>query len=165
MSNNEDIKPIFNKVMYAYMQDPQRPDRIVTVARELRDNGTKVAFGIAVCKPNSLFISRWDDENSRGTSVYEKRNGDIFNKKMGRTIAEGRMRAKPEVIDVPEGTHPMDAIRLWLADSANTTVNGLDMPRFMRMIATVDLLRTMHHHNKQECDSCLGDGTPVKEAS
>jgi hypothetical protein len=88
-----------------YLVDPKNPNRVVTVASRVMDtqadpsrkdrsfySGRALAWGVAVNRPTEWKTSF----ENRDSLVYYKNKGDAFNKKLGRTIAVGRLERSPD---------------------------------------------------------------------
>lgn len=116
-----------------YLPDPKNPARVVTVASRVVDlvedpnrewnpgfRGQALAVGVAINQP-----TEWKTQHESGTFIaFRKCKGDVFNKKTGRMIAEGRLNTRPEYMPVafaPDAT-PMKRLLLHLAWSDNGIV-------------------------------------------
>ena len=99
-------KPISRIVKFAYVRDAENPDRVLTIARRWGRNGNKIHYGYALCRPDT----------------------DQFRKDIGRTIASGRLLAKPVKVK-PEGEGLV--LRSVMRDIATAETT----PRIVRKIA------------------------------
>lgn len=107
--NSENI--VNQTVKYAYLRDPQNPERVLTIARRWGKNGNKVHYAYAICRPDA----------------------DQFNKAMGRTIASGRLQSNPTKVK-PLGPG------LVLRSVVRDIFNSEDSPRLAKNIAASWLL-------------------------
>lgn len=105
MSENPE-KIVNQTVKYAYLRDPENPDRVLTIARKWGKNGNKVHYAYAICRPDT----------------------DQFNKEMGRTIAGGRLQSNPAKVK-PIGPG------LVLRSVVRDIFNSVDSPRLAKTIA------------------------------
>lgn len=86
-------------VKFMYLRDPKNPKRVITVARQLTEDGKFVKVGWAVCRPTVR------------EGKYIVSNGDEFNKKRGREIAVGRLKKNGGCLRISvEGKKPVVAI-------------------------------------------------------
>lgn len=76
MTRTSLVVPPQHAPKYLYLTDPKNKNRIITIARTVDFPTQEVRYGMAVCQPEC---------------AVEYRDGDQFNKKKGRLIAQGRL--------------------------------------------------------------------------
>lgn len=114
-------------IKYYYLQGPN--GRVLTIAYTLRQQDV-VCFGLAMNKYHPASHLQLDqrlrfilDENSFRELQREfiaRFRGDQHDKRIGRAIAEGRVRKCPLMADVAEGEWPVVSILRMLGEMAKT---------------------------------------------
>lgn len=108
---------------FCYIRDYRCPERVLTIARCVENQ--EVFFGYAINNVVDIDLSTID-ERARGSVAYSLRADpndhtaflvgsfvqvlDKFDKKQGRTIAEGRLAKKPHVTYLEGNESPLKAV-------------------------------------------------------
>ena len=98
-------------VKYCYLRGNGRH---VCIARKVDLENNKVTFGFSVCHPN-----------------------DVFTKKLGRKIAEGRMNSEKRIETVLGESRPLEAVMQSLAlnNTVYSTYFGSEIPQCVTTLA------------------------------
>jgi len=97
-------KPVIDpaKVRFCYLRDPRDSNRVLTIARIL--DGDKVHYECAV--NNIEYESSYEDSHKR----INRKQSDVFSRRLGRKIALGRLLANPKTIHVQENERAIEAV-------------------------------------------------------
>jgi len=82
-----------DRIVFTYLPDPQDERRRVTIARKRTNRPDGILFNFAINRPPSAL-----------------RDGDQFEKKLGRTISVGRLEKNPFLARIKAGETPLGAI-------------------------------------------------------
>lgn len=99
---------ISDKVLYLYLRDPKNKHRVMTVARILvkTDSGDFLQVATATNRVSLSHFEPWFKQVQKPV--------DVFNKKMGRKIAAGRLASEHSYRVYLEGRTPSQALRDFL---------------------------------------------------
>jgi hypothetical protein len=117
-------------IRFLYLRDSQS-DRVVTVARRLSQDRTKVEFAFSVNHPTT--------RDRYGFTVFR---GDTFNKSLGRHIATQRLvQNKGFSANLADGDRSIETVLSFLVDSRNKDI----VPQIVRRIAFETIVPPMDH--------------------
>lgn len=112
-----DNKNPFPGVKFSYLRDPNRPERVLTIARRLVKVGEvmTVEFAYSLNRPPTV---RHYYVNHQLVNTYENSDGDKFDKNIARKIAYGRLLNDHSFsLPVMENNHPYDKVLEFLSNS------------------------------------------------
>lgn len=96
---------------YLYLRDEARnPDRVVLIARQLRDKSLHVTFASNHCGARWFFL---DSTNIDEVCYTYRKDCGTFSKSAGRALCEQRLASGEHVVVIPcdtDRTHPMLAL-------------------------------------------------------
>lgn len=133
-------------------------DRVVTIATSWNKNRTKLHYQVAVCMPTRRYMS--------DNAVYQR--GDDFSRKLGRTIAHGRLNSNPQKVDLREVSMPVSKLNASQLEKLvlEHAVQNKNLPDSARKVLRLELKRKLRElSNLTErlvaASSTLSRNTPV----
>lgn len=117
-------------IKFFYMQDPENPKRVVTLARELDKELDVLLFAWAVNTPKTK-------EDPFIVVLEGKKEGDQFQKKLGRKIATGRLLSSKAIAVKLNGSRPIEAMLKFLINPDQAELERADVwiPQTLTKIA------------------------------
>jgi hypothetical protein len=106
-------------IHYLYLRDDKRnPDRIVTIARQIRDGALYVTYAMNRCGKRRFYVPEGDACN-----VYMDYDGNLdpFSKEEAHRICEQRLLSGENVVELRGNTHPLVAIYEALRSTSRST--------------------------------------------